>query len=235
MNAPTLRSRRGFTLLEMILSMSLMLVVIGLTTELFRKQSASVSTQSGRLDAQQNSQFAISTDRARAPCGGRRRGRRAAAARHGQQARPHVQRRSRLRSTRATMGSVYINPDADSAAVDVLRSTAPITLPGTSKTYPDTTYTSSPGVPSNAETISYWLSHDSTSSFSNDYILFRRVNARPARRRRPRHRLQHGRHDLPLLQDRHARQSDRGRSVGAPDHPLRADPRVAGRHRRRRR
>src|SRR6185312_2812078 len=75
--------------------------------------------------------------------------------------------------------AVYINPDADSAGVDVLRNSEKITLPGTSKLYPDSTYTQGAGVPSNAETISYWLSADSTVKTANAYILFRRVNARP--------------------------------------------------------
>ena len=77
--------------------------------------------------------------------------------------------------------AVYVNPDADSASVDVMRTSAAITLPGTSKNYPDTTYTYNIGVPSNAETITYWLSKDSTSSRSNEYILFRRANGRPAK------------------------------------------------------
>ncbi|MFI5228854.1 MAG: hypothetical protein ACHQWU_07280, partial [Gemmatimonadales bacterium] len=42
-------------------------------------------------------------------------------------------------------------------------------------------YTQSTGVPTNAETISYWLSKDSTSASSNEYILFRRANAQPPR------------------------------------------------------
>ncbi|HEX3865925.1 MAG TPA: hypothetical protein VHV78_04200, partial [Gemmatimonadaceae bacterium] len=78
------------------------------------------------------------------------------------------------------LGAVYINPTADSAGVDVMRNTEKLFLPGTNTQYPDSTYLQSVGVPSNAETISYWLSHDSTSSHSNEYILFRRVNARPA-------------------------------------------------------
>jgi hypothetical protein len=77
--------------------------------------------------------------------------------------------------------SVYINPDADSAAIDVLRTNEKITLPGTSKQYPDTTYMQNVGVPSNAETISYWLSQDSSSGHSHEYILWRRANARPPR------------------------------------------------------
>src|SRR5581483_8335022 len=59
MSSPRLRARRGFSLPEMIISMTLMLTVIGLSTKLFRKQSEAVSVQAGRLDAQQNSRFAL--------------------------------------------------------------------------------------------------------------------------------------------------------------------------------
>jgi len=48
------------------------------------------------------------------------------------------------------------------------------------KGYPDTTYTAASGVPSGAETISYFLRPDSTTAQPNDYLLFRRVNAVPA-------------------------------------------------------
>ncbi len=179
MSAPKLRSRHGFTILEMILSMSLMLAAIGLTTELFRKQSGSVSTESGLLDAQQNSRFAISMLE--------RELRVAGVGVVDQQ--PLLVMANKLSMTfnadlvaidTGDMGSVYINPDADSATVDVMRTSEALVLPGTAQTYPETTYTASPGVPSNAETISYWLSQDSTSSYSNEYILFRRVNAKPA-------------------------------------------------------
>jgi hypothetical protein len=79
------------------------------------------------------------------------------------------------------LGSVYINPDADSAGAGVFRTQNKTALPGTSVMYPDSTYMAGAGVPSNAETISYWLTRDSTSAYSNEYALFRRVNARPPR------------------------------------------------------
>ncbi len=100
--------------------------------------------------------------------------------------------------------AVYINPDADSAGVDLMRTSAKITLPGTTKQYPDTNYMYNIGVPSNAETITYWLSRDSTSSQE------RRVHPVPPRERaaaegrRARHHLQvPTRHRLPVLEGRH--------------------------------
>jgi hypothetical protein len=174
-----LRARRGFTIGEMLLSMSLMLGLIGLSTQLFRRQSNSVSTQAGRLDAQQNSRFALSfLDRELRVAGV-----------------GVVDQQPLLVMAGATaitfnanlvaldtgdLGAVYINPDADSGAVNVLRSTTQITLPGTSVQYPDSTYMQAVGVPSNAETISFWLAPDSSSQ-NNEYILWRRANNRPPR------------------------------------------------------
>jgi prepilin-type N-terminal cleavage/methylation domain-containing protein len=177
---PILPARRGFTMLEMLLSMSLLLTVLGLSTRLFRVQSNAVSTQAGRLDAMQNSRFALSN-----------------LERELRMAGVGVADAQPLLVMAGPMGltfnadlaaldtgdysAVYVNPDADSASVDVMRTSAKITLPGTSKQYPDTTYTYNIGVPSNAETITYWLSRDSTSSRSDQYVLFRRANGRPAK------------------------------------------------------
>jgi prepilin-type N-terminal cleavage/methylation domain-containing protein len=175
-----LRARRGFTIIEMIVAMALMLTLIGLSTQLFRRQGNLVAAQSGRLDAQQNSRFAMSMLERELRVAG------VGVA----DAQPLLVMANTLGITfnanlvsndTGDKGSVYINPDADSAAVGVLRPSARIALPGTSTLYPDTTYMQSIGVPSNAETISYYLARDSASSHSHEYILWRRVNALPAR------------------------------------------------------
>ena len=162
----------------MLLSMSLMLAILGMSTQLFRKQSNAVSSQAGRLDAQQNSRFALSAIERELRVAG------VGVA----DAQPILVQAGALAITfnadlvspdTGDLGAVYINPDADSAGVDLLRTNEKITLPGTTKLYPDTNYMQNTGVPSNAETISFWLSQDSTSTHSNEYILFRRVNARP--------------------------------------------------------
>jgi hypothetical protein len=173
-----LRARQGFTMIEMVLSMTLMLTVIGLSSKVFRKQADAVSAQSGVLDAQQNSRYALSLLE--------RELRVAGVGVIDQQ--PLLVMANTLGITfnanlvsldTGDLGSVYVNPDADSAAVDVLRTSERIILPGTAVGYPDTTYMAGGNVPSNAETISYWLSPDSTVSYNNEYVLWRRVNARP--------------------------------------------------------
>jgi hypothetical protein len=176
MHTTHLRARRGFTIAEMILAMTLMLTLIGLSTQLFRKQGNFVAAQSGRLDAQQNSRFAMSMLE--------RELRVAGVGVVDQQ--PLLVMAGPLGMTfnedlaandTGDYGAVYQNPDADSLTVGVLRSANKYVLPGTSKQYPDTTYMASGNIPSNAETISYWLSQDSSVSRSHEYILWRRVNA----------------------------------------------------------
>jgi hypothetical protein len=177
---PPSANRPGFTIAEMLLSMTIMLAVLGLTTQLFRRQSEAIMTHGGRLDAQSNSRFALSMlDRELRVAG---------VGVVDQQ--PLLVMANTLGLTfnadlvaldTGDLGAVYINPNADSSAVSVFQQSNQIKLPGTTFLYPETTYTAAAGVPSNAETISYWLSHDSTSSHSNEYILFRRANAAPVR------------------------------------------------------
>jgi hypothetical protein len=151
----------------MLLSMSLMLAILGMARS-FRKQSNAVSTQAGRLDAQRILASALSEIE--------RELRGAASAWP-----THI-----ILVMANTLGftfnadlaldtgdlsrGLYRSPDADSAGVDVLRTNEKDHAPGHVKQYPDTTYMMANGVPSNAETISFWLSRDSTSA-AGEYIL----------------------------------------------------------------
>ena len=230
MIAPKLRSRSGFSLLEMILSMSLMLVVIGLSTQLFRKQSTSVANQSGVLDAQQNSRFAISSLE--------RELRMAGVGVVDQQ--PLLVMANKLSMTfnadlvaldTGDMGSVYINPDADSAAVDVLRTDPGHHAAGNVADVPrDDLHVE----PRRAEQRRDDLVLAVEGFDQQVRQRIRPVSAperAPGPRGGPRHRLQRRRYDLPLFQERLAGESHRDSAVGAPGHPHRADPRHPGRHR----
>jgi hypothetical protein len=174
------RARQGFTILEMIISMSLLLAIVGMSTQLFRKQSGAVSSQYGTLDAQQNSRYAISSlDRELRMAGV-----------NVVDAQPMIVAATAtsivfnadlVANDTGDYGAVYINPDVDSAGVGVMKPANAMTIPGTTKSYPDSLYRQNGGIQSNAETIMYWLSRDSTASATNEYLLFRRVNARPPR------------------------------------------------------
>ena len=78
--------------------------------------------------------------------------------------------------------AVYYEPEASAAEVRALMASQAGNLPGTSFTYPDTTYWASgpSGAASPAETIIFFFTPDSTTSRQDDFVLRRQVNARPA-------------------------------------------------------
>jgi prepilin-type N-terminal cleavage/methylation domain-containing protein len=176
------RARRGFTLLEMMLSMTLMLAVIGLSTKLFRSQANAVANQTGRLDAQQNSHFALNMFE---------RELRVAGAGVVDQQPMLVMGGPTAVTFNANLttldendpSAVYANRDIDPAATTVMRTADAYELPGTMFTYPSLIYTQSGtnAPPSNAETITYWMEKDSSTTYENEYILWRRVNGLPPR------------------------------------------------------
>jgi len=173
---PRIRARRGFTLIEVMISMMLLLVVIATTVQTFRKSSSLLAAQAGRLEAQQNARFAVTTlDRDLRVAG--------VGVVDGQ---PLLVEASNtaivfnadiVSRVLGDVGSVYVDTSADSNAVTVMKSSNKLLLPGLSVYYPDSTYTQAGGVRSGAETIAYYLSRDTTSSLSNEYLLYRRVNA----------------------------------------------------------
>jgi prepilin-type N-terminal cleavage/methylation domain-containing protein len=74
--------------------------------------------------------------------------------------------------------AVYYDPDAPDNVVTALKKSQRITIPTTGVSYPDTNYTmgGAAGLNSPAETIVYFFLPDSTTSRTDDYILFRQVN-----------------------------------------------------------
>jgi hypothetical protein len=77
-------------------------------------------------------------------------------------------------------GATYYDPDIDPNAAASLPKTSKITLPLSAVQYPDSNYNQAVGVPSEAETVSFWVAPDPDPSANGTYALFRRVNAMPA-------------------------------------------------------
>jgi prepilin-type N-terminal cleavage/methylation domain-containing protein len=173
---PRVRRPSGFTIIEVLVSMVILLVVVAVTVETFRRSSDLLAAQGGRMEAQQNARFAVTTlDRDLRVAG------------VGVVAdQPLLVEAANtalvfnvdlISRVPGDVGSVYVDTSADSNATSVWKSVNKLLLPGLSAYYPQSTYVQSGGVPSGAETIAYYLSPDSTSSVSNEYILYRRVNA----------------------------------------------------------
>ena len=177
---PRPSSPPGFSLIEVLLSMTIMLSVLGIATTLFRKQGAVIAAQSGRLEAQQTAQFTLSLiDREL----------RLAGVGVVDMQPILVQADANALTFNADLVSsvpgdpsaVYIDEDAENQYALVWQSADKKALPTATRLYPDTTYMRSAGLPSGAETISFWISKDSSVTGNNEYILWRRVNDSPNR------------------------------------------------------
>jgi type II secretory pathway component PulJ len=166
--------REGVTLIEMMIAIVLFVLVFGLAVPFFRYQARSVSASAGRLDALQNARYAqnaIDRDLRISGIGI-------------VQAQPMIVQADGFAVTfnadLATKDindplSIYYDADIDSSGTDAMLNSNKVTLPNSGVQYPDSNYMNG-AVSSAAETISYWLTKDSTAARSDQYVLFRRVN-----------------------------------------------------------
>ena len=166
--------RAGLTLPEMLTAMTLMVIVFALAVPFFRAQSRTVSTTAGRFDALQNARFAqsaIDKDLRIAGLG------------VVSQQPLIVQADNYAITFNADLvthdpndpSAIYYDPDVDTMATTSMQASTPVYLPRSVRQYPDTNYFANQ-MPSRAETISYWVSPDSTAGRSDVYVLWRRVN-----------------------------------------------------------
>jgi prepilin-type N-terminal cleavage/methylation domain-containing protein len=170
--------RSGFTLLEMIIAMTVMAIALGLTVPFFRTEVLAFGNIAGRDDASQNARYGVSMiDRELRVAG--------VGVVDPQpllvQAAPYAITFNSDLVTRDIndRGASYYDPDIDPNGAASLPKTSKITLPLSAVQYPDSSYNQAVGVPSDAETISYWVAADPDPSANGTYALFRRVNALP--------------------------------------------------------
>jgi type II secretory pathway pseudopilin PulG len=178
--ARRMRPRLGLTLVEILVAMTVTSVLIAATVPFFVAQARAVASTAARTDANQNARYAVNTiDRDLRVTGV-----------GVVDAQPMVvwagssfiSVNGDLVSHSRDASAVYSDPDAPLEEVTSLGKANQIVLPLSSPEilYPDTTYWATTSIASAAETISYWLARDSSSTRSDAYILWRRVNnARP--------------------------------------------------------
>jgi prepilin-type N-terminal cleavage/methylation domain-containing protein len=170
-----LRLRAGLTLVEILVAMTVTSVLIAATVPFFVAQARAVSSTAARTDAHHNARYAVNTiDRDLRVAGV---GVVDAQPMIVYAASNVITINGDLVSLSRDASAVYSDPDAPLDAVTSLGKASKITLPlATSLMYPDTTYWLSSGVPSAAETVSYWLERDSSVTATTVYILWRRAN-----------------------------------------------------------
>lgn len=167
--------RRGFSLVEIVVAMTLTLAVFAITLPFVRAQTHALGESAGRLDADQIARFAQRTiDRDL----------RMAGAVPGQpllvQAGPMAISFSAnlLASDTLDPGAADVQAGAPLSLTSSWRVADAARLPRTTRNYPTANHADPDGGPSRYETISYFLHPDTISGRSDIYVLFRRVNAR---------------------------------------------------------
>jgi hypothetical protein len=181
------RARKGFTLSELLLGLTLTVLVFASAVPFFKVQTRTVTADMGRADALLTARFAQNTlDRELRNIGIGVEPMNAALGiprnqpKIVQAADFAVTFNSNLVTTdTGDVAAVHYDPNVSISLTDAMVAGA-VTLPLSSTSYPDHTYRKSNGSLSGAETISLWASLDSsTTTIPNDMVLFRRVNDGP--------------------------------------------------------
>ncbi|HXE57790.1 MAG TPA: prepilin-type N-terminal cleavage/methylation domain-containing protein [Gemmatimonadales bacterium] len=168
----------GFSLIEMLLALVVLGLLMGTTVSLLRSQSRAFQRGGTRMELNQNLRFALTTlDRVARTTG--------AGTTPDQPmlvyaAADAIVFNANYASDLDDGTAVHVNPDLPAGAINALGAATPILLPGTSITYPDSSYTLPGGTPSRAETISFHFRPDSSTPDPNDFVLLQRVNALPS-------------------------------------------------------
>ncbi len=165
--------RGGFSLVEMMVAMTITMAVFAITLPFIRVQTRALGSTAGRMDADQVARFAMRTIEQDL---------RRAAGEYGQ---PTVVAAGPLvlsfnanirQSTASDVGALYdevVGAEAGSS----WSLAAAATIPLTSVTYPTTDYVNADGATSQTETITYYLVADASADVADTYSLYRQTNA----------------------------------------------------------
>jgi prepilin-type N-terminal cleavage/methylation domain-containing protein len=171
-----MKRARGFTLMEMLISLVVLSIVMASAIWFFRGVSRAVAGTADRMDAMQNLRYGISTlDRDLRNAG--------AGTTDWQPTLVYISptvvvfNADLVSNIAGSPTAVNYNPDVNTNAVSAVTTSQKFAIPGTSIYYPDSTYRTTGGELSPAETITYWVTSDTSSgAASGTYALMRQVN-----------------------------------------------------------
>ena len=170
-----MRARRGFTLIEMLVSLLVLSLVMAGAIVFFRGVNRAVGSTVDRMDAMQNLRYSISTlDRELRNAG--------AGTTETQPTLVYVSpsvvvfNADIVSLTPGSATAVNYNPDADPNASNAPTTAQKFTIAGTGIQYPDSTYRTTGGQLSPAETIMYWFTADTVAGHTGLWLLMRQVN-----------------------------------------------------------
>ena len=171
-------NERGLTLVELLVALVVFSAVMAGALSFLRSQGKLVDLANSRMTTVQNLQFAVATMEQRLRAAG--------ADLPDQQpaliyAGPNVVAFNADYTTNLPNDpfAVYYDPDAPAAAVTAVGKARRFVVPQTAFAYPDTDYVSG-GFNSPGETITFYVTPDSTTPRTDDYLLLEQVNNQPA-------------------------------------------------------
>ena len=167
-------SRAGFTITELLVAAVLTTVIVGAALPFVIGQPKVIAAAAARGEAGQNARFALTTlDRELRMIGtGTTPTQPMLVA-----ADPYAItfNADLVTSDAADIWGVSYDPSVDTAATIALQPPA-VTLPRSLGSYPQAAFLDRDGTVAGAETISYWVTRDSSTSRPNEYVLYRQVN-----------------------------------------------------------
>jgi len=176
-----MRDRRGMTLIELLIAMTLFVIILGSAMVVLGKQLRAFDKNSSDMGMLQNLNFATDLLQQELSLAGA----------NTPDPQPQVVYAGAnsfiysadYASNTDSLSPVYYNPGLPSAQVDALTPARRFTLPGTSPAfaYPDSAYyaTGSTTIASPAETISWYFTADTANHVTSTYVLYRQVNDQP--------------------------------------------------------
>ena len=178
MRNPMNRRRRGFTIAEVLIALTLFGALTAVTLQVISREIHAFNNGSAQADAAQHLRFSMTVLERHVSSVGA--------------GVPEIQPQfvygdsmliafnaDWMSNLAGDVNAVNVDTMAPNLWVTSLTKARRFTLPGTSFAYPDTTYVTG-GLQSPAETIIFWFALDASTAATNDYILWRQVNDRPA-------------------------------------------------------
>ncbi len=172
----------GFTMVELLIAMVLSMVVMGAAYSMFRAQNTSFRTNSDRYDMVQNGRGALEEAERVIRTMGAGTPNNQPVLVYGAGTVLAFNTDYVEQDTVDTRWAAYFNPDVPVSETVAWDAAAAAAIPNSSPayTYPATTYQLGNGSTSPAETYMFYFSADASTTRSDDYILYQRVNDGPA-------------------------------------------------------
>lgn len=173
----TSRARAGFTLVELLIAMTMTVAVMGAAYSLFHSQSTAFTTNQQRYDMLQNARGSLEevTRVIRTMGSGTPNSQPVLV--YGDNSVLAFNSDYTEQDTVDTRWAAYFNAQTPTTEVVAWNSSAATVIPTTNYSYPTTNFTLASGDQSPAETYIFYFSLDSSTTRTDDYILWRRVNA----------------------------------------------------------